>query len=126
MNLGKPNMSSTDKRTSPDPATQKLLEKFWTGQLVPAAEAVRARNIKFFETHPDATAKSYYTPHKAADSPFTTLEPNEWESKLRALWQQGNLPELANLAGPLMNLASKLKMKDDENADVSPYIYVMF
>ena len=119
-------MSSTDKKSAADPATQKLLEKFWADRLVPAAQAARQRGIKFFELGPDAATPTYYTKHQSAGDPFSQLEPDQWETKLREMWQKDGLPELANLSKPLMQLAEKLKMKDDTTSDVSPYIYVMF
>ncbi|HEY2882304.1 MAG TPA: hypothetical protein VGJ15_07720, partial [Pirellulales bacterium] len=99
-------MSSTEKakKLEIDAATRRLLEKFWNQQLLPAATALNKRGVKFFETAPDAAAGSYYTKHAKAADPFTTLEPAEWEAKLKQLWQQENLPELAAMAGPLMAL----------------------
>jgi hypothetical protein len=118
-------MSSTEKPTV-DSATRRLLEKFWTQQLLPAAAALRSRDVRFFDLAPDASVKTYYSRHQNVDAPFVALEPADWESLLREMWQREGLPELATLAGPLMALAQKLKLREEEQADVSPFIYVMF
>ena len=118
-------MSSTEKPAA-DPATTKLLDKFWSQQLLPAAEALRTRGVRFFETAPDAKADSYYTSHEPSADPFIKLEPADWEKLLRDMWQKEGFPELASLAHPLMELAAKLKLRDAEQSDVSPFIYVMF
>jgi hypothetical protein len=118
-------MSSTEKSAA-DPATTKLLDKFWNQQLLPAAQSLHGRGVRFFETAPDPASTSYYTPHKSAADPFVQLEPADWERLLRDMWQKEGLPELTTLAGPLMDLAEKLKLRDAEQSDVSPFIYVMF
>ena len=118
-------MSSTDKAAA-DPATTRLLDKFWNQQLLPAAQALRARGVSFFEAAPDAKATSYYTSHQSSADPFVKLEPADWEQLMRDMWQQEGFPELAALATPLMELAEKLKLPDAEQSDVSPFIYVMF
>jgi len=118
-------MNSTDK-SAIDLGTRRLLGKFWTQQLVPAAAALRARGVKFFESGPNPAVETYYCQHQSTDSPFVTLESDQWEPLLREMWQCEELPELAALAGPLMALAQKLKLREEEQADVSPFIYVMF
>ncbi len=113
--------------TSPmDPGDRRLVENFWSQRLIPAAEALRARGVTLLERRPDPQVASYYTPWRGSAVPFTTLEPDAWESMLRRLWLDQGLPELAALAGPLMELSRRLKVPEEEDADVSPFIYVMF
>jgi hypothetical protein len=117
-------MSST-KKSPVDDANSKLLQQFWTEQLVPAAEALRARGVHFFELRPDAAAKTYYSRPDESE-PFFTIEPRECESLLKEMWKRQELPELVELAGSLVALAKPLAPAADVEGDVSPFIYVMF
>jgi hypothetical protein len=117
-------MSSTEK-TPVDDANLKLLHQFWTERLVPAAEALRARGVRFFELAPDAAATTYYSPAVEHDQ-FFTIEPENCEALLKEMWQRQQLPELAELAGPLAALSKPLAPTADDHGDVSPFIYVMF
>jgi hypothetical protein len=36
------------------------------------------------------------------------------------------MPELAALAGPLMALARRLEIREDQWSEISPFVYVMY
>ncbi len=117
-------MSSTNKAPV-DTATLRLLKDFWEQRLVPAAEKLRARGVRFFELAPDPAVASYYTAPNA-DEIFFTIEPEQCEAQLGEMWRQQDLPELAALSGALVALAGPLAPKEDDRGDISPFIYVMF
>ena len=45
---------------------------------------------------------------------------------LRALWSAQGLPELAALVPELMAIAGELDVAEEETADISPFVYVMY
>lgn len=113
-------MSSTDR------AAERRLKRFFEQRITPAAERLRRKGTHFFATRPDPSAKSYYEKHERADSPFVEIEFENCESLAAQMWQRQGYPELVELCGPLFALASQLTPPEEESADVSPFIYVMF
>jgi len=109
-------MNSTDERR---------LRHFFRARLLPAAEKLRSRGISFFPLGPEPELDTWYS-GPPTEPRFTTLEVDECETAIRELWQSQHLPELAELAGELMKLAEKLEVQEDEDADVSPFVYVMY
>lgn len=109
-------MSSTDERR---------LERFYRTRLVPAAEALRARGVSLFPLGPDDASESWYV-GPPREPKFATLEVEACEDALRELWQENDRPELAALAEELMEIARRLEVRDEDSADVSPFVYVMY
>jgi hypothetical protein len=109
-------MSSTDDRA---------VERFFLERLVPAAQRLRDRGVRFFATGPEPGAGSWYQ-GPPADPDFVRLGEAEVEAALRERWQAQGLPELALLAGPLLELARSLEVHEEETPDISPFVYVMY
>jgi len=109
------------------PAAEAAARAFFHERLVKAAEQLRARGVKFLEPDLSAPAEgSAYVP-----CPSGTLELQDWctqdlERRLARMWESQGLPELAELAGPLLELARLQAAGTTTDAEVSPFIYVMF
>ncbi|WP_420129540.1 hypothetical protein [Longimicrobium sp.] len=111
-------MSSTD-----DP--QARLEAFFTGQLVPAAQSLRARGVEFFPLGPDAGAPTYWHRRDDAGDYLDSVDPAATAVRLRELWAEH--PELVALVDPLLEMAAALaRPADEQSPDVSPFIYAMY
>ena len=109
-------MRSTDTRA---------IEVFYERHLLPAAEALRERGVRFFPRGPEPDAESWYeAPPTGPD--FRSLDASEIEAALRSLWEGQSLPELAELAAPLLELARTLEVDEEQTGDVSPFVYVMY
>ena len=109
-------MSSTDERA---------LRRFFAEKLVPAAEALRAREVRFFALGPEGDAESWYQP--APDDPdFQEIDEAALAEALRERWQAEGLPELAELADALLELSRGLEIAEQETPDISPFVYVMY
>lgn len=110
-------MSSTDDG--------RLAASFFGELLVPAAERLRQRGIVFFPLGPVFEEPSWWEgPPSGPD--FVPLDTGSIESRLRDLWRSEGLPELDELVQPLMELAEKLEVRDLEDSEVSPFVYVMY
>ncbi|MEO2003489.1 MAG: hypothetical protein ABGY41_05275 [Candidatus Poribacteria bacterium] len=109
-------MSSTD---------DLRLRRFFRKHLLPAAAKLRARGVSFFPLGPEPEAETWYE-GPPTEPKFTSLNVDECEAALRELWQNQDRPELAELAGELMKLAEHLEIHEEESADVSPFVYVMY
>jgi len=101
------------------------LRRFFRKRLVPAAEALRARGVSFFPLGPEPEPDSWYT-GPPTEPKFTSLNVDECEAALHELWQGQDLPELAELASEMMNLAKHLEVQEEESEDISPFVYVMY
>jgi hypothetical protein len=109
-------MNSTDERA---------VRRFFTERLVPAAEALRARGVRLFPLGGEAERESWYE-GPPAEPDFVTLGEAEVEAALREHWRARGLPELAALAGPLLELAASLEVHEEQTPDISPFVYVMY
>lgn len=101
------------------------LRRFFRKRLVPVAEKLRARGFSFFPLGPEPEAETWYE-GPPTEPKFTSLNVDECEAALRELWRSQDLPELAELADELMKLAEHLEIHEEESADVSPFVYVMY
>lgn len=105
--------------------------EFFRGVLVPLAEAARREGTSFFPLGPDAQADSYYVePTRRvmtrADFELRAAESLEdFVEELAALWTAEGHDELAALAPRLRELVVHEADQDDEE-EVSPFIYAMF
>jgi len=105
----------------------RRLGRFFDKRLVPLAERLRASDTRFFPLGPDAEAESYYLPASRGEPKFIELEgPAACEKALREIWEGQRMPELAALAEPLMALAQRLEIREDEWGEISPFVYVMY
>jgi hypothetical protein len=111
-------MSSTDD-------TQARLEAFFTTQLVPAAQSLRARGVEFFPLGPDAGAPTYWRRREDAGDYLDSVDPAATAARLRELWTEH--PELVALVEPLLELAGTLaRPADEQSPELSPFIYAMY
>ena len=113
-------MSSTDR------GVDKLLRRFFVDSVAPAAERLRRRGVKFFETGPTPESPTYYEKHREAASLFVEIGPDACAAIVGEMWKRENLPELVELAGPLFALAPRIAPTEKDEGDVSPFVYVMF
>jgi hypothetical protein len=105
---------------------ENRLGRFFDRRLVPLAEKLRARGVRFFPMGPEPEAASYYVPPRRGPE-FIELEgPAECEKALRDLWEQRTIPELAALAGPILELAKQIEIREEESGEISPFVYVMY
>ena len=103
------------------------LGRFFDRRLVPLAERLRARGTRFFPLGPDPEAESYYVPANRMEPEFIDLDgPAACEEALRRLWEEQGIPELAALAEPLIDLARRLEVREEDWGEISPFVYVMY
>jgi hypothetical protein len=108
-------------------STEEARIRKFHARLVEAALRLRQRGItSFFPMGPDPQAATWYVDGPQGEPELIELEERACGSLLQAHWKRQGLHELAELAGPLMELAGKLKAAQDPSADVSPFIYVMY
>lgn len=110
-------MSSTD---------EARIRRFYRRRLRSTAEQLRQRGVRFFPLGPEPEAETWYVDGSRDAPEFVELEVEDCEAALRALWEEQELPELAALAGPLLELARKLEVKEEGPGEVSPFVYVMY
>lgn len=108
-------MNSTDERA---------IRRFFAERLVPVAEALRERGVRFFPLGPEPAESWYEAPPSEPD--FTRLGEADLVEALRSRWSEQELPELAALAEPLLELARSLEVHEEPTPDISPFVYVMY
>lgn len=103
------------------------LGRFFDKRMVPLAEKLRARGTRFFPMGPDAQASTYYVAPRRGRPEFTELEgAADCEKALRDLWEEQRIPELTALAGPILELARQVEIREEESGEISPFVYVMY
>jgi hypothetical protein len=103
------------------------LGRFFDKRLLPLAEKLRARGARFFPMGPDPQASTYYIAPRRDRPEFCELEDAAaCEKALRDLWEGQKMPELAALAGPILELARQVEIREEESGEISPFVYVMY
>lgn len=99
---------------------------------MPLAEKLRSEGQAFFPVKGDPNATTYYIKRDK-----TTMAPEDFEvvgcdavesfrEALIDLWRSQGHPQLTGLAPGLSRLAESLHQVEEQNEEVSPFIYVMF
>ncbi len=112
-------MSLTDEQK------KERVRAFFKEKLVPAAEKLRKRGIRFFPLGFEEQS-TWYAKCASCVPELDELSGENVELRLRHLWETESLPELAELAGPLVQLAKDLEAKPDDKGEISEFIYEMF
>ncbi|MGQ0715205.1 MAG: hypothetical protein ACT4PJ_16010 [Gemmatimonadaceae bacterium] len=106
-----------------DDARERELERFFHERLVPAAEALRARGVRFFDLAPDRSQSSYWNRRPEGEGYIFQIG-DDVAGELRELWRGHS--ELQALADELAAMTRALAERREESADVSSFIYAMF
>lgn len=85
---------------------------------------MRPKEKKYFETTFDQNLSTYFVARKNPEK-INTFEFGLSDA-LSRLWAEQNTPELKPLAKPMEKLAQNLYSVDEQNEEVSPFIYVMY
>lgn len=102
---------------------ERRVRRFFDQRIDPAALRVRARGVEFFPLGPTPGDASWYSgPPEGPD--FQELAPVDLAAALRERWS--DVPELAELAEPLVALARSLEIQDEDDGQISPFVYVMY
>jgi len=102
----------------------KRVARLWERGILPAARRLAARGVGFFPMGPTEEPSWYAEPPSGPD--FFAREPEELARDLEQLWRQQDLPELAELAGRLAELANEYEIRQQGPEEVSPFVYVMY
>lgn len=113
-------------------STSKVIKKFFFKNLLLVSNHLRETGKSYFPTKPDLRLETYFAKRKK-----TTMLPEDFKipacdsvdnfrEALFEFWKsQGNI-ELCDLTEKLSVLAKLLYTVEDQNEEVSPFIYVMF
>lgn len=110
-------MSSTD---------DARLRRFYVERLEPAARRLRERGVAFFPLGPDPSETTYYVAPPTGPDFFPLDDEATCGEALRQTWSSQGYPELAELVPELMAIARELELVEEETADISPFVYVMY
>jgi hypothetical protein len=122
-------MSSTDKNASKG---NDAIDRFFDGELMPLASRLRASDPGVFLAKVDPAAESYYvkrtkrTMSKADFEVAACVDGAEFARRLAAHWNACGCGALAPLAPSIGKIADAVRVEEHDNADVSPFVYVMF
>ena len=99
------------------------LRRFFHDRVVPAAESLRERDVRFFPLAPDVAQSSYWTARPRGES-YVFQIGDDVEGELHELWR--DYPELRALAHDLATMTRAMAERREQTADVSSFIYAMF
>ena len=105
---------------------EKILRCFFAENLVPAAEALRARGVRFFPLGPEAETETWYVPVPEGEPDFFEIDEAALAEILHERWEAECFPELAALAMSLLELSGQLEVTEENMPDISPFVYVMY
>lgn len=110
-------MNSTDD--------ERRARHYFDTRIVPCAKRLAERGVRFFALGPTEHESTWYEEPPEQDD-FVELEPADLEAALHDHWQAQGYPELAELTSSLLALAEALEVKEQDSADISPFVYVMY
>ncbi len=120
-------MKSTEFR-GPEPE----IEIFFQRQLLPLSQRLREAGRSFFLLRAEPGRQTYFSLRAKATAEPGDMDlprcasPAELAAKLQELWQSQGAADLLPLAPALGKLAEMLARREEQEAEVSPFIYVMF
>jgi len=104
----------------------KALRRFFAERLTVVAETLRRRGYTAFSLGPDEDADTWYVDVDPEEPVFIEVEVEQMDADLRGMWEKEGLPELAALSTSLVKMGHDLRADEDESADISPFMYVMY
>lgn len=108
-----------------DNEKEGLLRSFYHERLIPLVEQARAQRVEFFPLGPEPV-ESYYIERNDDGNYVHEINADDLAGELREIWGRDEFAQLADLAGPIVDLAEAIKETDETPEDVSPFIYAMF
>ena len=122
------NLTKTKQKTNIHPKIQHFFEQ----ELMPLTAKIKQQQEIIPWVHLDADAITYYKTR-----PKTTMSKEDFEigghstlesfaADLTSFWDDNKDYNLCELVPQLVELASELRVDEDQNEEISPYIYVMF
>ena len=117
-------VDGTAEIRQPDADRVAKLSRFFSEELIPVAVAIRERGVSILPGGEADQRASYYEKYVVSDAKIA--EEDGIAQELAELWMAQDLPELAALADPLLALALELAVDDEQDGDLSPFIYAMF
>jgi hypothetical protein len=119
-------MSSTDQQKV------EAIRAFFSKELMPLAQRLKAAGRPNFPTSADPAATTYFktrTQTTMSKGDFVVIgveSPSAFAQAMQARWQGSAFPEMASLAPTMGKLAELLRGEPEKDEEVSPFIYVMF
>ena len=110
----------------------KAIADHFTKNLVPLAKSLKEEGIEFYPSGPDESQSTYYIKREKTTMAREDFEighcetPQALAEQLLAMWKQQGCDQLEPLAKPLAKLAETLYAVEEQNEEVSPFIYVMY
>lgn len=112
--------------------THKVIKKFFFKKLLPLSNMLKEKGESYFPTKPDSRLKTYFVKREK-----TIMLPEYFEiaacdsvdnfhDSLFEFWKSQGNSELCELSDELSKLAELMYMVEEQNEEVSPFIYVMF
>ena len=110
-------MSSTESQ-------QAMLEKFYENKFSRAAQEVLDRGSTVFPVAPDPSMDSYYSARENTRIKFT--DPGSLLQAIEAQQTDSTKDIIMTLVRSILELSSEFDQGVEQDAEVSPLIYVMF
>ena len=122
------NLTKTKQKANIHPKIQHFFEQ----ELMPLTAKIKQQQEIIPWVHLDADAITYYktrTKTTMSKEDFeigghSTLE--SFAADLTSFWEDNKDFNFCELVPQLVELASELRVDEDQNEEISPYIYVMF
>ena len=122
------NLTKTKQKTNIHPKIQHFFEQ----ELMPLTAKIKQQQEIIPWVRLDADAITYYKTR-----PKTTMSKEDFEigghstlesfaADLTSFWDDNKDYNFCELVPQLVELASELRVDEDQNEEISPYIYVMF
>jgi hypothetical protein len=115
-----------------DDRAREVIGALFDDVLAPIAESLRACGVELFPLRPDMSRRTYYVlrtklamTHEDFTSP-SCADVEEFASRLASHWKDIGRDHLSDKASHFASAARAAYALGDQDAEVSPFVYVMF
>ena len=110
----------------------RAVKQFYYSQLLPLAKALQRQGKTFFDKSFDSSCNSYYIKRSKTTMDSVDFESvdcpdvDAMEQVLIKMWAESGDSALIQLVPEIAALAQRLYLKEAQDEEVSPFVYVMF
>ncbi len=115
-----------------DKDTSKIVRKIFSKKILPLSKKLQKEGKTFFPLKPNPNARTYYIKREKTSMVPEDFEVsgcdsfNSLEKYLKDLWESDGYSEICSLAKTSSELSKLLYFIEEENEEISQFIYVMF
>ncbi|NOT46504.1 MAG: hypothetical protein HOP17_01960 [Acidobacteria bacterium] len=109
-----------------DSHEKDLLADFYERFILPLASTAEEAGGDVLQLDLDSEADSYFIDRHDEGDYLHIIDASHMAAELKKLWLDDPIPDLSEIALPIIELADQLHENEEVSDEVSPFVYAMF